>query len=130
MPDSLFTKIIKGEIPCHKVYEDERTFAFMDIYPAVDGHVLVIPKRQVEFLWDLDDVDYQAVMMTCKKLAKHLRDVMNVPYVGVKVVGVDVPHAHVHLLPFTTSDEYSRHGDMSAEPDHAKLAKLAAKLAI
>jgi histidine triad (HIT) family protein len=84
----------------------------------------------VEFLWDLEEVDYNAVMAISKKLATHLRSVLNVPYVGVKVVGVDVPHAHVHLLPFTTSDEYSRHGDMSAEPDHAKLAALAAKLAI
>jgi histidine triad (HIT) family protein len=130
MQDSIFTKIIKGEIPCHKVYEDALTFAFLDIHPAVEGHVLVIPKRQVEFLWDLDDADYNAVMATSKKLALHLRTVMNVPYVGVKVVGVDVPHAHVHLLPFTTSDEYSRHGDMDAEADHAKLAELAAKLAI
>lgn len=130
MQDSIFTRIIKGEIPCHKVYEDELTFAFLDIHPAVDGHVLVMPKRQVEFLWDLDETDYAAVMATSKKLATHLRDAMNVPYVGVKVVGVDVPHAHVHLLPFTSSAEYSKHGDMNAEPDHAKLAELAAKLAI
>lgn len=130
MQDSLFTKIIKGEIPCHKVYEDDDTLAFLDIHPIVDGHTLVIPKKQVEFVWDLDDEEYQALMASVKKVARHLREVMNVPYVGVQVVGVDVPHAHVHLVPFTTVDEYRGHSDMNAEPNHAKLAELAAKLAL
>lgn len=130
MQDSLFTKIIKGEIPCHKIYEDDKTFAFLDIHPSVEGHTLVIPKAQVEFLWDLTDDDYKAVMATSKKLALHLRETLGVPYVGMKVIGVDVPHAHVHLIPFTTSSEYSQHGDMSAEPDHAALAETAKKLAL
>ena len=130
MQDSIFTKIIKGEIPCHKIYEDDKTFAFLDIHPSVEGHTLVIPKSQVEFLWDLSDEDYQAVMATAKKVAQHIRQVLNVPYVGVKVVGVDVPHAHVHLIPFSDSNQFSRHGDMSAEPDHAALAEMAKKLAL
>lgn len=130
MQDSLFTKIIKGEIPCHKVYEDDKTLAFLDIHPVVDGHTLVIPKKQVEFIWDLEDEDYQMVMASVKKVAKHMREVLNVPYVGVQVVGVDVPHAHVHLIPFTTVEEYRGHSDMNAEPDHAKLAEIAAKLAL
>lgn len=130
MQDSLFTKIIKGEIPCHKVYEDDETLAFLDIHPVVDGHTLVIPKKQVEFVWDLDDEDYQALMASVKKVARHMREVLGVPYVGVQVVGVDVPHAHVHLVPFTTAEEYRGHSDMNAEPDHAKLAEIAAKLAL
>jgi histidine triad (HIT) family protein len=69
MADSIFTKIIKGEIPSHKVYEDELTFAFLDIHPKTPGHVLVIPKKQVDLLWDLSDEDYQAVMAISKKLA-------------------------------------------------------------
>src|SRR5689334_21086022 len=102
MQDSIFTKIINGEIPCHKVYEDDKTLAFLDIHPVQPGHTLVIPKRQVEFVWDLDDEMYAAVMATTKKVARRLREVMSVPYVGEQVVGVDVPHAHVHLIPFTT----------------------------
>ena len=130
MQDSLFTKIIKGEIPCHKVYEDDATLAFLDIHPIVDGHTLVIPKKQVEFVWDLDDEDYQALMTSVKKVARHMREVLNVPYVGVQVVGVDVPHAHVHLVPFTSVAEYRGHSDMNGEPDHAKLAEIATKLAL
>jgi histidine triad (HIT) family protein len=126
--DSIFTKIIKGEIPCHKVYEDERTLAFLDISPSQPGHTLVIPKVQVEFVWDLDDEDYQAVMATAKKVARRLRDVLEVPYVGVRVIGTDVPHAHVHLVPFTTADDYYARRDMDTEPDHPALAALAQKL--
>jgi histidine triad (HIT) family protein len=128
MQESVFTKIIKGEIPSHKIYEDEQTFAFLDINPVTRGHVLVIPKKQVEFLWDLDDETYQAVMATAKKIALRLRDVLAVPHVGVKVVGTDVPHAHVHLIPFNHSSELHREPDASGEPDHAGLASLAEKL--
>lgn len=129
MQDSIFTKIIKGELPSHKVYEDEHTLAFLDIHPITPGHTLVIPKKQVEFVWDLDDEDYQHLMISVKKVARRLRETLAVPYVGVQVIGVDVPHAHVQLVPFTEAREYHQHVDMSAEPDHAALAKLAAKLA-
>ncbi len=128
MEDSIFTKIIKGEIPSYKIYEDEKTFAFLDIHPMVPGHVLVIPKKQVEFAWDLDDETYTALMLAVRKIARHLRDTLNVPYVGEKIIGVDVPHAHIHLIPFTTSDEYRQHADLSAEPDHEALAQMAEKL--
>ncbi len=130
MKDSVFTKIIKGEIPCHKVYEDDKTLAFLDIHPVVPGHTLVIPKKQIEHLWDLPDEDYQAVMATTKKVALHLREVLAAPRVGVQVVGIDVPHAHVQLIPFHTAEEYHRMVDMTAEPDHKALAELAAKLAL
>lgn len=128
MEDSIFTKIIRGEIPCEKIYEDDKTFAFLDIHPIQPGHVLVIPKKQVEFLWDLDDEDYQAVMATAKKVAQHLREVLGVPYVGVKVMGTDVPHTHVHLVPFTTGAQYHNQPDLNAEPDHEALAAMAEKL--
>lgn len=129
MQESIFTKIIKGEIPCHKIYEDEHTFAFLDIHPVQPGHILVVPKRQVEFVWDLDEETYQNLMKTVKKLALHLRERMHVSYVGEKIEGVDVPHAHVHLIPFSTVDEFQHHPDMQAEPNHAVLAELAQKLA-
>jgi histidine triad (HIT) family protein len=129
MQDSIFTKIIKGEIPCHKVYEDDKTFAFLDIHPVQPGHTLVIPKNQVEFVWDLAPEDYAAVMETVKKVARRLRDVAGKPYVGEMVVGIDVPHAHVHLIPFSTGSEFRNIPDTSAEPDHAALAEMAKKLA-
>lgn len=125
---SIFTKIVRGEIPAHKVYEDERTFAFLDIYSPTPGHTLVIPKTQVEFVWDLDESDYQALMDTAKKVALRIREVLDVPYVGEKVVGVDVPHAHIHLIPFSTTEEFARPDAQNTEPDHDALAQMAAKL--
>jgi histidine triad (HIT) family protein len=128
MKPSIFTQIITGEIPCHKIYEDAKTFAFLDIHPVQPGHVLVIPKKQVEFVWDLELEDYQAVALTTLKVARHMRDILNVPYVSERIVGVDVPHAHVQLIPFTASAELRNQPDMRAEPDHPALAELAARL--
>lgn len=125
---SIFTKIINGEIPSHKIYEDDKTFAFLDIYPITTGHTLIIPKVQVEFLWDLDDEYYAAVMNTARKLALHLRSELGVPFVGEKVLGTDVPHAHVHLIPFVRPHEFHGDQDMNTEPDHEALARLAERL--
>lgn len=130
MQDSLFTKIINGEIPSHKIYEDDYTYAFLDIHPITPGHTLVVPKKQIEFVWDLDDDTYQHLQATVKKLALHLRKTLGVPYVGVQVIGVDVPHAHIHLVPFTRPIEYHSHPDDTTDPDHNELAKVAEKLAL
>lgn len=130
MEESIFTKIVKGDIPCHKVFEDDLTLAFLDIHPVQPGHMLVIPKKQVEFLWDLPNADYLAVMATTRKVARHMREVLEVLYVGVKVIGVDIPHAHVQLIPFNTADAYNARQDMEAEPDHASLAEIAKRLMI
>jgi histidine triad (HIT) family protein len=127
MQDSLFTKIIKGEIPSHKIYEDDKTLAFLSIYPSVTGHTLVIPKAQVESLWDLSEEDYVAVMKTTQKVAVHLRKVLEVERVGEKVIGLDVPHAHVHLVPFNTPEEYYAK-ETTDEPDHTALASIAERL--
>lgn len=129
MQDSIFTKIIRGEIPCHKIYEDDLTFAFLDIHPKQPGHTLVVPKKQVEFVWDLADEDYAALMAAVKKVALRIRDVFGAPFVGEIVVGIDVPHAHVHVYPFATIEESRYIPDPSAEPDHAALAAIAQKLA-
>jgi len=130
MEDSLFTKIIKGEIPSYKVYEDDDVYAFLDIHPVTAGHTLVVPKKQVEFLWDMDQADYLKLQAAAQKIALHLRDILQVPYVGVQVIGVDVPHAHVHLIPFTDAAEYRYQPDLNGEPDHDKLAAVAAKVAL
>lgn len=129
MRETIFTKIIKGEIPCEKVYEDDLTLAFLDIHPVRPGHILVISKKQIEFVWDLPREDYLAVMETCQKIALRLREVLGVKYVGERVIGVDVPHAHVHMIPFNDSAELKVPQEMDAEPDFAALAAMAKKLA-
>ena len=129
MQDSIFTKIIKGEIPSHKIYEDEKTYAFLDIHPKTPGHTLVVPKKQVEFVWDLDVEDYIAVMETAKKVANRMREVLDTRYVGEAVVGDEVPHAHVHVYPFSTKAEVQSFPDPNGEVDNDTLAEMAKKLA-
>lgn len=129
MQDSIFTKIIKGEIPCHKVYEDDKVIAFMDIHPVQDGHVLVVPKSQVDKLYDLTDEDYTALMLVAKRIAARIQDILNPPRVAWAVVGFDVPHAHVHLVPSHTGFQDLDPRLAVPSPDHDKLAELAAKLA-
>ena len=103
---SIFTKIINGEIPCYKIYEDDKTFAFLDINPETKGHTLVIPKTEVDKIYDLSDEDYTALMQTVKKLSRHMEKVFKTRTLW-KVIGTDVPHAHVHLMPY---DETWQHG--------------------
>jgi len=127
--DSVFTKIIKGEIPCHKIYEDDKTFVFLDRSPIQPGHTLVISKKQIDPLWDLSDEDYQAVMAVAKKVANRLLQVLKVPRVGIQVIGIDVHHAHVHVIPFSSVEEFRAIPDADAEPDHPALAEMAKRLA-
>ncbi|QNL22721.1 HIT domain-containing protein [Hyphobacterium sp. CCMP332] len=103
----LFLKIIKGEIPSYKVYEDENTFAFLDINPAAKGHTLVIPKREIDLLWDLENEDYKAVMDSAKKIAIAIQKSVECKRVGMAVVGLEVPHAHVHLIPLNAMSDFS-----------------------
>lgn len=126
---SIFTKIIKGEIPSHKIYEDEKTFAFLDIHPKQPGHVLVVPKTEVDNLWDLSDEDYEAVMKTVKKVATRIQKVLSPKRVGTMVEGIAVPHAHVHVFPFNSIEEFHNVPDMNGEPNHEELAKIATQLA-
>lgn len=111
---SIFTKIIQGEIPCYKIYEDNKTFAFLDIHPESKGHVLVIPKKEVDKIYELPDEDYQALMSTVKKLSRHLEKQLDARILW-KVVGTDVPHAHVHLMPLDESWQYGRTLDLTPE---------------
>ena len=105
---SIFTKIINGEIPCYKIYEDDKTMAFLDINPETKGHILVIPKKEVDKIYDLEDEDYDALMHTVKKLSRHLENKLGARILW-KVVGTDVPHAHVHLMPLDETWHYDRH---------------------
>lgn len=132
MEETIFTKIINGAIPSHKIYEDEHTYAFLDIYPSVPGHTLVVHKTPQQFVWDLDDSQYQQLMSTAKKIAAHYRRVSQKEHVALDIVGTDVPHNHVHLRPFNDSSELHVSDDerMSHEPDHDQLAHIAKTLAL
>jgi len=130
MSDSIFTKIIKGEIPSHKIYEDDKTFAFLDIHPIQPGHILVVPKRQVEYVWDLDEEDYRALMATAKLVAKRLREVFpEKSRVALLIEGLDVAHAHLKIFPFNTDSEFHNLPDMTTEPDRKELTNIAKRLA-
>ena len=133
MADSIFTKIIRGEIPSHKIYEDESTFVFLDINPLNPGHALVVPKQEVDHLWDLDADLYQAVMATVKKVALRQREVLNPKRVGMWLEGFSVTHAHVHVFPLykglesTVADHIA---GKSVTPSDQEMADIAKKLAI
>ena len=96
---SLFTKIVKGEIPCHKICEDAQYLAFLDVRPINPGHTLVIPKKEVDYLFDIDDPILGGMMVFAKKVARAIRQEVECKRIGVMVAGLEVPHAHIHLVP-------------------------------
>ena len=96
---SIFTKIINGEIPCHKIAENEHYFAFLDINPNAKGHTLCIPKKEVDKLFDLDDETYLGLMAFSKKVGVAIEEAIDCERVGMTVIGLEVPHVHVHLIP-------------------------------
>ena len=97
---SIFTRIINGEIPCYKIAEDENYFAFLDIFPLAKGHVLVVPKAEVDYIFNLDDKVLAGLSVFAKRLALAIEKAVPCARVGVAVVGLEVPHAHIHLIPF------------------------------
>jgi histidine triad (HIT) family protein len=126
---SLFTKIINNEIPAHRIYEDDQVIAFLTIHPLCDGHTLVVTKKQVDQIWDLQADDYDYLWKTSQKIALHLRKVMAVDRVGVVIKGFEVPHAHIHLIPVNV------HSGVSFDPespipmaDDSNLAQIANRL--
>ena len=126
MEPSIFTKIINGDVPSYKIYEDERTFAFLNINPVQYGHTLVVPRVQVDHFEDLEPEDYQALMATVKKLSLHIRDELQTERICVKIEGFEVPHAHVHLIPCDTMADLH---EPAEEASDAELAELAERLA-
>ncbi len=96
---TVFSKIVAGEIPCYKVAEDENFLAFLDINPLVEGHTLVIPKKEVDYIFDLDSDTYSGLMVFARKVAKAIKSTIDCKRVGVAVLGMEVPHAHIHLVP-------------------------------
>jgi len=114
---SIFTKIVNGEIPSYKIAEDEDFYAFLDIFPLVKGHTLVIPKKEVDYLFDLDDETYTGLQLFTKKVAVALKKAFPCSKVGTAVLGLDVPHAHIHLVPL------NREGDLNFKNPKLKFSE-------
>jgi histidine triad (HIT) family protein len=102
---SIFTKIINNEIPAQIVAEDERFIAFLDIMPLVVGHTLVVPKKEVDYVFDLEDDDLKSIHVFAKKIAAAVRKAVPCKRIGVAVIGLEVPHAHIHLVPMNSADD-------------------------
>lgn len=106
---SIFTRIIDGEIPCYKVAEDANYFAFLDINPLAKGHTLVIPKKEVDYIFDLDDETLSGMMVFAKKVAAKIKEATNCRKVAVVVLGLEVAHAHIHLIPINSESDVDFH---------------------
>ena len=102
---SIFTKIIEGEIPAYKIAENDEFLAFLDIMPLVEGHVLVIPKKEVDYIFDLEDDLYMRLQLFAKKVATGLKKAISCKRIGIAVIGLEVPHTHIHLVPLQTMDD-------------------------
>jgi histidine triad (HIT) family protein len=124
---SIFSKIISGEIPAHKVAETADFLAFLDISPLVEGHVLVIPKKEVDYIFDIDDETYAGLMIFAKIVAEGVKKAIPCKKVGVSVIGLEVPHAHVHLIPMNAVSDmnFSRE---KLNPSAEQLAETAQKI--
>ncbi|HHJ10744.1 MAG TPA: HIT family protein [Bacteroidetes bacterium] len=104
---SIFTKIVQGEIPSYKIAEDDRYYAFLDIHPLAEGHTLVIPKQEIDYLFDLDDDLLAGMMVFSKKVALAIEKVVSCKRIGMAVLGLEVPHAHIHLIPINSEADIS-----------------------
>ena len=114
---TIFSRIVKGEIPCYKIAEDDRFFAFMDINPVTKGHTLVIPKREVDYIFSLEDNEIADMMVFAKKVAKAIEKAVPCKRIGVAVIGLEVPHAHIHLIPI------NQEGDMDFKKEHLHMSE-------
>ena len=102
---TIFTKIINGEIPCYKIAEDENYFAFLDINPLKAGHTLVVPKKETDYIFDLNDGQLSGIILFSKKVATAIRKVFPCNRIGVAILGLEIPHAHIHLVPMDTMED-------------------------
>lgn len=123
---TIFTKIISGEIPCHKLAEDERYLSFLDIRPIGPGHALVIPKQEVDYIFDVEDDLLAGMLPFAKRIAKAIESVVSCKRIGVMVAGLEVPHAHIHLVPMQAISDLNFANCSPAEADD--LAALAAQI--
>ncbi len=126
---TIFSRIAAGEIPSYKVAEDEKHFAFLDINPVAPGHVLVIPRKENDYIFDLPEQDYLDLMAFARRVAEAQKKALPCKRVGVAVIGLEVPHTHIHLVPITTEDDmnFSHKVTLPAEEMEAIAAAIAAK---
>lgn len=118
---SIFTRIIQGEIPCYKVAEDDRYFAFLDINPLTEGHTLVVPKKETDYLFDLDDDKLAGMVLFAKRIAKRIGEKIACKRVAVVVLGLEVPHAHIHLIPINNEKDVDFHREkLKLSPEEFK----------
>lgn len=124
---SIFSKIIAGEIPCYKVGEDEKNFAFLDINPIAPGHVLVVPKKEVDYLFDLDEADYVSLELFARRVAKAQKAALPCVRIAEAVLGMEVPHAHIHLVPINSEADLNFRNKLSIPGED--MASIAARIA-
>ena len=124
---TLISRIVAGEIPAHKVAEDDRFLAFLDISPLREGHTLVIPKRETDWIFDLPDEELAALHIFAKRVAKAVRAAVDCRRVGVAVIGLEVPHAHIHLIPMQTVSDMN-FANPKLTPSSEELAATAARI--
>jgi histidine triad (HIT) family protein len=124
---TIFTKIISGEIPAYKISETQKFLAFLDVNPLVEGHVLVIPKKEVEYIFDLEDEEYRELMLFAKSVAISLKKAIPCKRIGVAIIGLEVPHTHIHLVPLNQMDDinFSR---PKLHPSNEELSATADKI--
>lgn len=128
---TIFSKIINGEIPCYKIAEDQRFFAFLDINPVNWGHTLVVPKHETDYIFDLDDEEIGEMMKFAKKVAAGIKDAIPCRKVAMAVLGLEVPHAHIHLIPINTEGDMDfRHKLADVSPERMKeiAAEISSKI--
>ena len=120
---TIFSRIIAGEIPCYKIAEDDRFFAFLDINPVNWGHTLVVPRQETDYIFDIDDEQLGAMMVFAKKVARAIKRAMPCRKVGVTVLGLEVPHAHIHLVPLKSEGDMNFSKKIS-DPDPEKMKQI------
>ncbi len=122
---SIFTRIINGEIPCYKVAENERFIAFLDVRPLTAGHTLVVPKRETDYIFDIDDETLADMMLFAKRVAVAMKEVIECRRIGVAVLGLEVPHAHVHLVPLAKETDllFTNPRAVVSDEENRRLAK-------
>lgn len=125
---SIFTRIINGEIPCYKIAEDEKHFAFLDINPLKLGHTLVIPKREVDYIFDLDDREIADLNIFAKKVALAIQKVIPCKRIGTCVMGMEVPHAHIHLVPLSSEGDLNFR-NKKLNPEAEEMKRIAEQIA-
>jgi histidine triad (HIT) family protein len=123
---SIFSRIVSGEIPCHKIAENDEFLAFLDVFPCAKGHTLVIPKKETDYIFDLDDTTFAGLMAFAKQIEPAIRQAIPCKRIGLSVIGLEVPHAHVHLIPMNSMADMNFNYKLKLSQE--ELAEIAIKI--